>query len=451
MTGSLRTTIALARLFARRPDGDRMAAALPLVSFALVTGLLLIVVGGSQAFFTMDGTNAGFYVALAVIALSLLVVPLVTLSAAAAKLSARRRDDRLSSLRLLGATTSTVTLLTVAEAAAVALAGAVAGTALYAAAAPLVGLLQFAGEPLGSRVWLPWWVVPLVWLGVALVAAGSATVGLRGVVVTPLGVRTRQKPGAARGRRAVAAAVLVAVAWLAVSSLQAVGSVLGFAGVVLAMGSTFGLGLLALDAVGPWYVRVRARRLHARADGVAALLASRMILEDPKAAWRQVAGISVVTFVGVIAGAGLSLVNVVGDRSTQQDTWLMHDMRTGVLVTLGISFVMVACTVAINQAAATLDRARVYVSLDRLGVPPTLLAAAARRSVMTALWTVLLGSAAVSLVLVFPIVGMAVLLQPLAVGVVVAVFAVGVALVRGGASVAHRLVPGILARPERVL
>ena len=44
------------------------------------------------------------YQALAVIALVLLVVPLVSLGGAAARLSARRRDDRLATLRLLGAT-----------------------------------------------------------------------------------------------------------------------------------------------------------------------------------------------------------------------------------------------------------------------------------------------------------------------------------------------------------
>lgn len=448
---SLRTTLALARLFARRRDGDRLASALPLVSFALVTGLLLVVAGGSQMFFAMRGGKAGFYLALAVVALALLVVPLVTLGAAAARLSARRRDDRLSSLRLLGATASTVSLLTVIEAAGVALAGAVLGTVLYAAAAPFVGLIHFVGRPIGSQMWLPWWVVPLVWLGVALVAAGSAAVGLRAVVVTPLGVRTRQKPGTARGRRAVAAAILLAVAWLATAGLRPLGEVFGFVAILVALGSAFGVALVALDAIGPWYVRVRARKLHRRADGVASLLASRMILEDPKGAWRQVAGIAVTTFVGVVAGAGLSLVSGVGEASSQEDAWLAADMQTGVYVTLVISFLMVACTVAINQAAATLDRARVHVSLDRLGVPPTMLADASRRSVMSVLWTVLIGSAAASAVLVLPLVGAAVLLRPLSVGVVLGVFALGVLLVRGGASVAARLVPGILARPERAL
>ena len=449
-----RSTLAVGRLLARRQGDDRLAAALPVAAFALVTALLLVVLGGSQRFFAVQNADAGFYVVMAVIALALLVVPLATLSAAAARLSARRRDDRLSSLRLLGATTSTVSLLTVLEAAAVALAGAVLGTVLYAALAPLVGLLRFVGEPLGAHVWLPWWAVPLVWIGVALVAAASSAVGLRRVVMTPLGVRTRQRPGTARGRRAVLAGALVAVAVGAVNGLNALGEVFGFVGVVAALGASFGIALLALDAVGPWYVRLRARRMHRRAGDVSRLLAARMILEDPRKAWRQVAGVSVMTFVGVVAGAGSALAAGpalgTGDASPQ-DAFLMADMRTGVYVTLVIAFLMAACTVAIDQAAATLDRAKVHVSLDRLGVPAALLAQSQRRAVMAVLWMVLLGSAAVSATLVFPLVGAAVLIQPLAVGVVVAVFAAGVLLVRAGASIAERLLPGILARPERAL
>ena len=453
---ALRAALALARLLARRQGDDRLASALPVAAFALVTALLLVVLGGSQRFFAADN---GLYVVLVVIALALLVVPLTTLGAAAARLSARRRDDRLSSLRLLGATTSTVSLLTVLEAAAVALAGAVLGSVLYAGLAPLVGLLHFVGEPLGAHVWLPWWALPLVWLGVVLVAAGSAAVGLRRVVVTPLGVRTRQRPGAARGRRAVLAGVLLAVAVTAVSSLQALGETFGFVAIVAALGASFGVGLLALDAVGPWYVRLRAGRMHRRADDVAHLLAARMILEDPRKAWRQVAGVSAATFVGVVAGVGLAVATgpataATADGATgaiSENALLMADMQTGVYVTLVIAFLMAACTVAIDQAAATLDRARVHVSLDRLGVPATLLAQAQRRSVMAVLRTVLVGSAAVSATLVFPVVGAAVFLRPVAVAVIVAVFAAGVVMVRAGASIAERLLPGILARPERAL
>ena len=132
------------------------------------------------------------------------------------------------------------------------------------------------------------------------------------------------------------------------SGVRSLGELWGFVAIMGGVAGAFAGGLLALDVVGPWYVRVRARRLHRKAGDVPRLLAARMILEDPKGAWRQVAGVSVTTFVGVVAGSAFALASLAGPDSTLSD-----DIRAGVLVTLVASFVMVACTVAINQAAAT--------------------------------------------------------------------------------------------------
>ncbi|RXZ67407.1 permease, partial [Agromyces albus] len=86
-----------------RPDSTGIAAsALPVTAFGVVTALLLTVIGGAQSFWGWTDEMGFTYQALAVIALVLLVVPLVSLGGAAARLSARRRDDRLATLRLLG-------------------------------------------------------------------------------------------------------------------------------------------------------------------------------------------------------------------------------------------------------------------------------------------------------------------------------------------------------------
>src|SRR5690606_11311036 len=53
--------------------------ALPAIAFALVTTLVLVVVGGAQVFWTWRDSDAGLYQALAAIALVLLVIPLMTL------------------------------------------------------------------------------------------------------------------------------------------------------------------------------------------------------------------------------------------------------------------------------------------------------------------------------------------------------------------------------------
>jgi hypothetical protein len=448
--GSVRTALRLAPLFARRASDDRAAVVLPVAGFAVVTALLAVVVGGAQAFFSWEGEVAGTYQALAVIALALLLVPLGTVGASAARLAARRRDDRLASLRLLGATRRTVTTLTVVEAAATALVGALAGLLLYAALAPLVGLLHFGGEPLGAQVWLPLGWLPLVVALVTLLAAAGAMAGLRAVVVTPLGVRTHQRPGTARRVRAVVAVGVLAVGVLAMLNLSAFGRLGGMVAMLTVTALAFGGMLLALDAVGPWWVKVRARRRLRKAGTVARLMAARLVLEDPRTAWRQVRGVSTTSFVGVFGGVGLAMTQVV-DASNDQELWLFADISTGVLVTMTISFLMVACSVGIDQAATTLDRARVHVSMDRLGVPRQVMVEATRRSVMSTLWSVAGSSALCAVALLLPVIGYAVFTEPVAMATFVVVFGAGFAVVRLATGVAARLVPGILARPARSL
>ena len=73
------------------------------------------------------------YVALAVFACMLLVVPFVALAGSAARLAASRRDARLAALRLAGATTGQVVRLTALDAAGQALIGALIGIAGYCA------------------------------------------------------------------------------------------------------------------------------------------------------------------------------------------------------------------------------------------------------------------------------------------------------------------------------
>ena len=88
------TTLRVAWLFARRGADDRSTVLLPVIAFAVSSLLLLVVAGGAQAFFSWRDGDAFIYQGLAVIALALLVVPLVGLGGSAARLSARRRDDR---------------------------------------------------------------------------------------------------------------------------------------------------------------------------------------------------------------------------------------------------------------------------------------------------------------------------------------------------------------------
>src|SRR5690606_15583904 len=109
---------------------------------------VLTVTGGTLAL--IADPDLSMYALFAIFAASLLIPPLATLGGSAARLSTRRRDDRLATLRLLGAGSRAVAGIAVLETAVVAAAGIVVGAVLYAAMMPVVGLLHFGGEPLGA-------------------------------------------------------------------------------------------------------------------------------------------------------------------------------------------------------------------------------------------------------------------------------------------------------------
>lgn len=438
------TTLRLAWLFARRGAADRSTVALPVVAFAIVTALLLVVAGGAQAFFSWTDELAPLYQGLAVIALALLIVPLIALGGSAARLSARRRDDRLAGLRLLGATPGTVTALTVIESTMVAVGGAVVGVVLAIAVAPLVGLIPFRGEPLGMSILLgPGWIA-LVVAGVAVLAALSAVVGLRRVVLSPLGVRTRQDAPRTHWLRAVIAVVVLGGVYAAMSTLGGFGSVAVVIGV---LGVGFGGAVAVLNLVGPWVLRMLAARQARRAQTPRRLLAARTVLESPKAAWRQVSGVAMTSFMAVFAGVGIALVGAVGDtdpRSAQ----LVADIRTGVLITVIASFLMVASSAGVNQAAAILDRRDLYVSLDRLGMPVSEMNAARGRAVLSPLRITTVGSALVAVVVVFPLAGLSLIVAPASVAVIVGCLAAGIGLVWLALLATRPVLTRVLAEPS---
>ncbi|MFJ3395177.1 FtsX-like permease family protein [Leifsonia aquatica] len=438
------TTLRLAWLFARRGAADRSTIALPVVAFAIVTTLLLIVAGGAQAFFSWTDDFAPVYQGLAVIALALLVVPLIALGGSAARLSARRRDDRLAGLRLLGATPGTVTALTVIESTMLAVAGALVGVVLSLALAPLVGLIPFRGEPLGMSILLgPGWIA-LVVLGVGALAALSAVIGLRRVVLSPLGVRTRQDAPRTHWVRVVVAVVVIGVVYGAMSALGSFGGVAIILGV---LGAGFGGAVAVLNLVGPWVLRMLASRQARRAQTPRRLLAARTILESPKAAWRQVSGVAMTSFMAVFAGVGIALLGAVGDTDPQS-AQLVADIRTGVLITVIASFLMVACSAGVNQAAAILDRRDLYVSLDRLGMPVSEMNAARGRAVLSPLRITTVGSALVAGVVVFPLAGLSLILAPASVAVIVGCLAAGIGLVWLALLATRPVLTRVLAEPS---
>jgi hypothetical protein len=410
-----------------RPGRQGVATlVLPSVAFAIVTALLLTVLGGAQTFWTWNDDLAVTYQALAVVALVLLVVPLASLGGAAARLSARRRDDRLATLRLLGATPATVSALAVIEAGVLALAGAIAGVALYAALVPVLALIPFRGQQLGADgVWLGA-STALVVLGVTALAVVSAVLGLRRVVISPLGVRTKQEAPRMHWARLVVGVAVIVLAFGVMAVLQVAPSAM----VILAMlAAAFGGTLAVLNLLGPWVLRLVASAQARRAKTPARLIAARTVLESPKAAWRQVSGVAMTSFMAVFAGCGVAVLEVMSAESDAESTMLLADIRTGILITVVGSFLTVACSVGVNQAAGVLDRRELYRSLDLVGMPVETMDAARRRAVMSPLRITAIGSAVIAAVVMLPLTGLTLIVAPLSLVVIAGVLAAGIGVV----------------------
>ena len=440
-------TLAVARMLVRPTASGRAAILLPIVAFGVATALLLTTLAGALSFFRWHDDLGFTYQVLAIFASSLLLVPLASLGGSAARLSARRRDDRLATLRLRGATTRFVARLTVLESIALAVLGALGGVVVYLAFTPLVGLIAFRGHPIGAgALLLNPLVAAAVVVGIGMLAGASAAIGLRGVVVSPLGVRTRQSaPRSHWVRVAAGVAILVAVVFCVANPSMLGGAVT----VIVILAAAFVAANAMLGLVGPFVIRRFAASGLRRASTPQRLIAARSVLESPKAAWRQVSGVAMTSFIAVFAGTALAMIGAVsGSRADHGQALLLADVRTGVFITLAISFLMVACSVGVSQASGILDRRDLYVSLDRLGMPVRTMNAARVRAVLSPLRIVTIGSAVTAVVIVLPLAGVALVLAPLSLVTIAASIAGGILVVWLGLMATRPVLRRVLAEPS---
>ncbi|WP_022872629.1 FtsX-like permease family protein [Nesterenkonia alba] len=421
------------RMLLSRVFTDRSVWLLPVAGFALTSGIGLMVFGGAMYFYRLqDPWLADVYFVYATAALILLVIPMLALMHSAARLLARRRDERLAALRLLGAGSGQLRRLVLAEAGTLAAAGIAGGALLYTALMPAVGLLPFAGSPMG---------VDGLWLGPGLLAAACAVLvvfafaaaltGLRRVEITPLGVRTRQvsqKVWWGRAVVALAGVVVVFVLYVFVPvPNELLAAVVGFA--------FLAVPLLAVQLVGPWVLKLVTLIHHRRAKTAERLVAARNVLEAPQQMWRQVGGVAVAAFIGVIAGCGMALVGAANpEYMGEEDLMLLGDVQRGVWLTLAVAFLMTACSVGLNQTAEILDRRQLYSGLAAMGFSLSHLSRIRILSVMRSLAAVLLIAVGAACVVALPIVGAAALTAPVAVATVALVLVAGVVMIRGGMS-----------------
>lgn len=262
----------------RRPDPRRdgdVATATPITGFSHTL---------------VDFSPAALYVGLGRVAAVLVVVPLLVLGGAAARLSVTRRDQRLAILRLLGATPHQVVALTAVEAVATATAGTVLGTACYAVLLPPAAALVTigGGSFLTSQLWLGWPLLGAVAIAAPALVGLSAVVGLRQLIISPLGVAHRHQPAALKLVR-----LLIFAAVLLGYTTVVTGADVSLTSVLVVLGAAF----LALTIIGPWVLGILGRIVAARAKTIVMLLAGRRLIDDPRSAWRVVGGITLAAFV----------------------------------------------------------------------------------------------------------------------------------------------------------
>ncbi|HET6667548.1 MAG TPA: FtsX-like permease family protein, partial [Intrasporangium sp.] len=330
---------------------DRVPGLLSVIAFAVATGALLVSLGGLRAFETRNADDVSgpdalwptigeTYVTLAWVAVTCLVIPILTLGGVAARLAIARRDQRLAALRLSGATSAQVTVMTLAEAATQAVVGALAGVAIYAAALPLVAQLNFQGRTFEvSELILPIGQVALVVVAVVAVALISGLSSLAKVVISPLGVAARTTPRRLSAVR-VAVAVIVGVVWfLAVNTMDRPDRATAVV-VLSAM-------ILAVNGLGPWVVMVAGRVAARFAPTSATLLAARRIVDDPRSTWRAVGALGL----GIIVTGFTTLATSEASQQRAADAIMARDMSTGAMVTLAIITVIAATSTGVVQAA----------------------------------------------------------------------------------------------------
>lgn len=286
------STLVVWKMLHRRGEGKGRsrshASALSVVAFAVSTAVFLVVLGGLHAFVyrgspehTLVGAfsesnNEGMgsmYVALALFASFLILVPLTTLAGSAARLVAARRDAQLSALRLMGATSGQVTGLTALDAASQALAGALFGIVGYIAALPVISLLSFEGKRLAySELWVGPLALITTVVGVTLLALASALITLRRVVISPLGVSARvAAAGPGRWRLWVfVAAVILTLAASQIMNIAGLGMWVAIAIFLVPVVVTF----FVINLLGPLIIRARAKSRLKHARNAATLLAA---------------------------------------------------------------------------------------------------------------------------------------------------------------------------------
>jgi hypothetical protein len=241
--------------------------------------------GGREGF----AYTVGFAV---LIAAALVTIALVI--ANASRVGARRRESRLSALRLAGADTRQVARVLATEAAITALPGALIGALIAILLRSAVESWPFGIWPILSRdLTLPVWELVAAVAALPVLAFTSALLAMRGAAIDPLGANRRTlapRPRAARLLVPLAGWGLLVVAALVGDRLSEQGKEL-----VAITGACIAAAGVAIS--GPWLAARCAAAARRLARGPAVLLGARQLQAHPRSAFRAVASLVLGLFV----------------------------------------------------------------------------------------------------------------------------------------------------------
>ena len=384
---------------------DRATTALTVLAFALPHAVLLAVVGGVHAFVERSQAPRNFlesenyYLFLACFAAVLVIVPVLTMGAAAARLGLSRRSADLAVLRLLGLPPAEAKWAAVLETTLHSIVGVAVGSVLYVLTLPAWQAVTFQTEPMRpAEMWVGPWLLLAVATAMVVLAALSAWSAMRRVALTPLGVARRTDVHRVSPVGAVLA-VLVVIGWLGpVQMIMGLGPA-ALMGVTLAF---LALVFALVNAVGSWSVGVLGRVMARLARTPQMLLAGRRIADDPRSVWRSFGPVAMVGFVVGVLFPLFSAVTVDPGGTTAmspEDAGMLRDIPTGMLLTLALTVALAAVSTAVNQSIRVIDGVGETRSLVRMGAPASYLDRSRRLEV--AVPAVLLTGGAVGLGLVF--------------------------------------------------
>jgi hypothetical protein len=231
------------------------------------------------------------------------VFPILILIGTATRLAAARREERYAALRLVGATSRQIGVISSVDAVVSALIGTLAGMGVFLALRPVL-----ADTAITSARYFYNEVTPTalgylaVLVAVPAASAIAALLSLRRVWVSPLGVSRRVTPPLPTALRVVP--LLLGVVLFAVGLAQTTKQSIGkpaLPGLIVIM--------IGLVVAGPWLTAQAARLFGKLAFGPSPLLAARRLADNPKAAFRSVSGLVLAVFLGTLVACLLPAID----------------------------------------------------------------------------------------------------------------------------------------------